>query len=343
MSNADATLLDIKSSQFLLRSLQNHEEYLIKGETVVGREKDCQIRIGDASISRYHAKLTAIVDAVFVEDLNSTNGTYINGEKISARQQIGVGDELRFHKHAFRLATSDSGAADATVFGPALSATATAERKIESRAAAPMQAPSPAADNAADHSSPDHTQVLSLQKLKALAKRAALAKNQVTAGSGPRLVILTAPLRGKVFQLPRGLSPGTQLNIGRGSHSNRLNFLIEDKTISQDHATLELTPHGWTMKATNARNGLSINGEPTTRSVLQHGDTIAMGRVELAFLTDEGASESLASDQDRARPVDDKKPRGRRVGKVVMILVVSLAVLLAALAALPAFGYALAA
>ncbi|MGI9286755.1 MAG: FHA domain-containing protein [Pseudomonadales bacterium] len=338
MDNGDATLLDIPNSRLLLRSLQTQEEFPITGQIIVGRAKECKIHLDDISISRQHAKVTAIAGSVFVEDLNSTNGTSVNGQKINAPQQVAAGDEIHFHKYAFQLAMVGSEGTEATMLDAAPVRAAAVEAKIEVEAAAPKLAPSSSDDidvegaDEALHSRRDPTQVMSRQKLKALAKRGAMPKNVVTAGSGSRLVILSAPLRGKVIPLPDDLSPGTQLNIGRGGHSNKLNIMLDDKTVSQDHAKLELKPHGWTIKATNARNGLSINGEQTTRSVLQHDDTVTIGRIELAFLTDEGDDSQPENIQDE---VNDNKPKGRRVSKIIMFILVLIAILLAALFALP--------
>lgn len=335
MDNGDATLIDIPNSRLLLRSLQTQEEFAVSGEMTVGRDKASDIHLNDISISRHHAKVTAIAGALIVEDLNSTNGTSVNGEKISTPQQLDVGDELRFHKHAFRVATHGASDDEATLFA---AAPAAVEPKVEVEAALAELALPHADDvdgDAADEESrprPDRTQTISPQKLKSLAQRAAMAKNPVTAGSGARLVILTAPLRGKIISLPEDVSPGTSVNIGRGGHSNKLNIMLEDKTVSQDHAKLRLTPHGWTITASDAKNGLIINGQQTTRATLQHQDTLTLGRIELAFLTDENDE---AVDASARAHVVEKKPKRRGMGKVIMILIVIAAVLLGALFALP--------
>ena len=49
------------------------------GETLVGRGGDCDIFFGDVTVSRHHAKLTVDEGGLRIEDLGSTNGTYVNG------------------------------------------------------------------------------------------------------------------------------------------------------------------------------------------------------------------------------------------------------------------------
>ena len=83
MNDGDATLIDIPVSTLLLRSLQTQQEFPVSGEMIVGRSKDSDIHLDDISISRQHAKLTAIAGAVIIEDLNSTNGTSVNGKKLA--------------------------------------------------------------------------------------------------------------------------------------------------------------------------------------------------------------------------------------------------------------------
>src|SRR5262245_53332476 len=56
------------------------------GETVLGRSHRADIRLDDDSISRMHAKLVLTEDDVHVEDLNSSNGTMVNGERVSFQQ-----------------------------------------------------------------------------------------------------------------------------------------------------------------------------------------------------------------------------------------------------------------
>lgn len=107
----------VPQSDVLLRSAATEEDVELRGEMRVGREQDCEIRLDDRHISRYHAKFTVTDEGILLEDLRSTNGTYINGNRINAPQLVSVGDELRFHHCLFRLVSDQSANMDATVFG----------------------------------------------------------------------------------------------------------------------------------------------------------------------------------------------------------------------------------
>jgi len=75
-------------------------------ELPIGRERDRSKRlfIDERSISRYHAKLSYL-GVVYIEDLNSSNGTFVNGEKITAGKQrpIEAGDTLKFGTEEWEL------------------------------------------------------------------------------------------------------------------------------------------------------------------------------------------------------------------------------------------------
>lgn len=64
-------------------------------ETIVGRANDCDIVLATAHLSRRHAQLTVKDGLLFVKDLGSANGTYLNGKAIT-EARVKRGDELRF-------------------------------------------------------------------------------------------------------------------------------------------------------------------------------------------------------------------------------------------------------
>ena len=69
------------------------------GETLAGRSDDAQIFLGDVTVSRHHAKFTVDGGGLVVEDLGSTNGTYVNMERRD-RAALQPGDEViigKFH------------------------------------------------------------------------------------------------------------------------------------------------------------------------------------------------------------------------------------------------------
>jgi DNA-directed RNA polymerase subunit RPC12/RpoP len=62
-----------------------------KNEWIIGREGD--IKVSDRHVSRRHVRLTRGVEGIFMEDLNSKAGTYVNG-KLVKRKKISVRDKV---------------------------------------------------------------------------------------------------------------------------------------------------------------------------------------------------------------------------------------------------------
>jgi predicted component of type VI protein secretion system len=70
----------------------------------IGRAPDCDYILDEASVSRHHAKLMYTHGNCVIEDLKSTNGTWLNGEQVD-RARVVPGDEICFGYCAVTLVT----------------------------------------------------------------------------------------------------------------------------------------------------------------------------------------------------------------------------------------------
>ncbi len=61
----------------------------------VGRAPECEIRLDDTYVSQMHARLFGKNGRWYVEDLGSTNGTFVNDQKLAAPAQVEPGDKIR--------------------------------------------------------------------------------------------------------------------------------------------------------------------------------------------------------------------------------------------------------
>ena len=97
---------------FRLVSTSGDQTFELKdGRTlVVGRGLTSDIAIYDPTISRRHAELAVGADGVQVKDLGSSNGTFINGARITTGR-LGLEDTVTFGKVVFRLTTPGAAAA----------------------------------------------------------------------------------------------------------------------------------------------------------------------------------------------------------------------------------------
>ena len=68
----------------------------LEHEGVIGRDLQCDVVINDAEASRHHARLAPLGDDRWtVRDLDTTNGTFVNAERIVGAAEIVVGDVVR--------------------------------------------------------------------------------------------------------------------------------------------------------------------------------------------------------------------------------------------------------
>ena len=75
----------------------------VADELTVGRAAGCGITIDDTYASQLHARVFQREGKVFVEDLGSTNGTYLNRNKVSGPMVFGRGDKLQIGNTVLEL------------------------------------------------------------------------------------------------------------------------------------------------------------------------------------------------------------------------------------------------
>jgi len=78
------------------------------GRNSIGASSDNTVCIKEEGISRQHSRITANVDNLYVEDLNSSSGTYVNGKRIKALTTAEGGAAVRFGKTRARIVRTDA-------------------------------------------------------------------------------------------------------------------------------------------------------------------------------------------------------------------------------------------
>ncbi|HEX4868207.1 MAG TPA: FHA domain-containing protein [Acidimicrobiales bacterium] len=69
--------------------------YEIGDETTIGRAAGCQVTIDDSYASQLHARVFQRDGQIYVEDIGSTNGTYLNRKKVTGPMVLQRGDQLQ--------------------------------------------------------------------------------------------------------------------------------------------------------------------------------------------------------------------------------------------------------
>jgi hypothetical protein len=79
-----------------------------KPEIILGREPGCDFPLDDQTVSSQHARLSYHQHQWWLEDLASKNGTFLNGEAVTAPVVITNGDELRLGHMGVRIERGES-------------------------------------------------------------------------------------------------------------------------------------------------------------------------------------------------------------------------------------------
>ena len=128
---------------FIEQSPSEGAEHAVAQGTTIGRE-GCDITLGDPDVSRRHAEIQISNGDILISDLGSTNGTFVNGERIDQPRSLRDGDEVRIGAVVWRLrAPAGATRLAGTMSAEEAGAAATPSQATTVRPAAP--APEPAA------------------------------------------------------------------------------------------------------------------------------------------------------------------------------------------------------
>ncbi|MGH2752461.1 MAG: FHA domain-containing protein FhaB/FipA [Actinomycetota bacterium] len=79
------------------------KSYELGDELTVGRAEKCHIVVDDTYVSQVHARFYANGESYVVEDLGSTNGTYVNRRRITSPTELSRGDRVKIGKTVLEL------------------------------------------------------------------------------------------------------------------------------------------------------------------------------------------------------------------------------------------------
>ncbi len=110
----------------------------------------------------------------------------------------------------------------------------------------------------------------------------------------PRLLAISGSLTGTTYVLT-----GDHVGIGR-EEANELR--LRESAVSRRHCTVEASGSQYQVSDLDSRNGTFVNGIPVKRKILEHGDTIQIGKAEFVFLIHEGEPLSTSTASRRSHP-----------------------------------------
>src|ERR1043165_5899212 len=77
-------------------------------EIIIGRSSDLDMVLVEDMVSRRHAKITTTESDIFIQDMGSTNGTFVNGEKIAGRARLTENDRILVGTSIIKVVGVDS-------------------------------------------------------------------------------------------------------------------------------------------------------------------------------------------------------------------------------------------
>jgi pSer/pThr/pTyr-binding forkhead associated (FHA) protein len=246
--------------------LTDGREYTI-GATplVIGREAGCDVVVPNKDTSRRHAEIFQSPQGYVLVD-SSTNGTFVNGERVEAQRVLTRADVLRIGDHEFRFYADR--APDAPVAAASAPSAPSAPPTPPPMPAAPIAAAAGAAERLSHtmHGLP----VPPPQAPKPMA-RASGGSHSLAA-----FVIRSGSLKGQRLQVRVPV-----VNIGRAEYND---IVIPDDSISGSHAKLQRREGVWMLFDNESTNGTWVDGERVAgEAALGPGAVVRFGEVSVMF------------------------------------------------------------
>lgn len=238
---------------------------LTQGELVIGRSAPAGLIIAHPEISRRHARLVYQQGRYMLEDLGSSNGTFLNGQRLQAPQLLANGAEIQLGSEV-KLAFSQEQVGTQFV----AKATPTAVKSFRPR------------------------------EIGGTMMESGLTLGGVQASMTavpPSLQVTIAGQETKTYPLTRD-----RISLGRADDND---IVVASQIMSRHHATLEKTPDGYDIQiAPNVINTLTVQGRPVTnRQALSHEDVLRIDSeipgmlVSMTYLSPSQATTKLSAVQ----------------------------------------------
>ncbi len=222
---------------------------LDREETTIGRKPENTIHIDNLSVSGRHARVLKIGNKVILEDMESTNGSFVNDKQIT-KHILQHGDSILIGKHVLTFVN------------------------IEDKPA-PVEPPQPEQEEEMDK-----TMIISPQA------RSAMVNKDASQSTAPRmplagLQVVSGPSAGKSVDLTASLT-----SIGKG---NGCRVKVKGFTVGKQAAVITRRPTGYHIAhleglAKPKVNNESIGNQPQT---LKDGDMIELGDTKMEFFIKE--------------------------------------------------------
>ena len=260
-----------------LIKVSNQREIPLKQDMVLGRQAECDLQLTEGHASRRHARFSLVDGAVWLEDLSSANGTFVNGAKITGKVKLASGDRLRFDVEEFDFRVPSA--------APAVDDGKTQYREpasavVDAASSGMYKRPGAWADPDAMGDGANKTKFIDPAQLKQMINNAPAAAVNTAAIDGPHLHVVSGSRAGLNIKLTVGESGVREWTIG--SQADR-EVQFQDSGVSALHAKVVNEGERWKVLDQMSANGTYVNGKRSNVSYLTAGDRVRFGPVECVF------------------------------------------------------------
>jgi pSer/pThr/pTyr-binding forkhead associated (FHA) protein len=293
----------MSATRFFLKKMPQGNEVAIVGSLSVGRSEESALRLLGGKPSRNHAVVSSDGACVFVQDLGSTNGTFINDQRIDAqvKTKLNAGDRVRFDTEEFVFGSDAPAAAP---IDPDKTQFRTPARPKPGPEAVAAAAPVAAAPVAAKPEPPPKAAALPGSFADGGGHTKFVPKPKTPKTAGPSGEGLAAPVAQPYLLLMSGEKAGTRLELSAeagvkkvwtiGSGTDR-DICLAEAGVSAKHASLTHEAGRWLLVDDLSVSGTYVNDKKTLRSFLSDGDQLMFGPIECLFRIPPPPAQALAA------------------------------------------------
>ncbi len=248
---ADTSSVD----HWVLIARDGGSEVEVNGEVAVGRAESADLCLLDTHISRYHARLLERDKIVWLQDLNSANGSRVNGNRIAGGARLFHGDTISFDQFQYQLLARGGDLTPVNKFkNPGQGTT--------------LRPPEPTRDS----------------RVRPGIAAATLDPSMVVA----ELVQQDHSVPGAVDTGRRRFPVAIGDNFLGTDAAN--DIVLDDPTIAERHARLTVKPEGSVLTSLLGRGHVRVNGADVSSCLLEDDDMLELGNVHLRFKLKPSAS-----------------------------------------------------
>jgi pSer/pThr/pTyr-binding forkhead associated (FHA) protein len=249
--------------------LTDGREYTIgTGPLVLGREAGCEVVVPNKDVSRRHCEIEATPDGYLLID-TSTNGTWVNGERVEGQRLLARADVIRLGDHEFRFYADRAAEVPVATESPAepeaAGAPQGAQVRLSETVAAMAVAPAPTPPPASSVSTPVPP-----------APPSAGAPSSVVMPAMATLLVRSGKLKGT--RLPIKVPV---VNLGRADYND---IVLPDESVSGSHAKLQRREGVWIVVDNESTNGTFVDDERVVgEAAVSPGAVLRLGEVSILF------------------------------------------------------------